>query len=775
MSFDGPRKIEEMGIEASYGSTSTRLLGVSTRRQGAGLDDPEFAAAAESTPLIIRPGAHETEEDEEKYTITLGRVRISLRDVKIVIIFCTLLIGVVAFALQVEPEVDNTFALSGDYPLFIPLAEDYQASYIAIDMSIPMASTYNPRKVVHPDGLNLYVRLEYKVTLGDESTWLPVPDQYTTVILQEANSTHSVSEEDIEVDILYVNTFPAEVVLRLNFTTSSLDPIAIKVQILEHGSIYRYKELFGALVLGGMYVLIIFEIIDRTVSAIVGSFIALAVLSALGDRPSLELIVSWIEYNTLALLFGMMIIVGVSSNTGLFEWIAHKAYEMSKGNIWRLVLILSIFTGVVSGVLDSVTSVLLLTPVIVRLCKVGNIDPIPVLITIVMICNIGGIATAVGDPHMIIIVNNKAIIKDGLDFATVFFYMAPAAVIILTTTLFFLKWWYRREFGIVTKLSTPMELHLRKEIDIWRETAKCLNPSSPEERQVKEMLQMYIAKLQAEAHSPSALSSDGSSQSLVHVAQPSSLSSAAQDSRALEDNAPASTMEGLEALRKECQIHDKRLFIMCISVLSVVVFLFFIENFIDKWIHLPLAWVALLGAIVLMVLADIKDIGAVLHKVEWGTLIFFGALFVLIESVDRLGLVNLVGNKIAEIIAGVSEESRLPVACVLLVWFSSIASAIIDSIPYTTAMMPIVVRLSQDPTLNLPLRAMALSLALGTGLGSNGTLLGATANLVMAGLAEQYGFPIGFVKFCKVGLPVMFLTSIVGSIYVLVVFCLFKL
>jgi len=143
---------------------------------------------------------------------------------------------------------------------------------------------------------------------------------------------------------------------------------------------------------------------------------------------------------------------------------------------------------------------------------------------------------------------------------------------------------------------------------------------------------------------------------------------------------------------------------------------------------------------------------------------------VLIESVDQLGLVDLVGTELSSVISNVREDSRLMVSIVMLVWVSAVASAIIDSIPYTTAMLPIVIQLSQEPSLNLPLRPLVLSLALGTGLGSNGTLLGATANLVMAGLAEQYGFPIGFVKFAKTGLPVMFISSLMATIYLIVIF-----
>jgi len=186
-----------------------------------------------------------------------------------------------------------------------------------------------------------------------------------------------------------------------------------------------------------------------------------------------------------------------------------------------------------------------------------------------------------------------------------------------------------------------------------------------------------------------------------------------------------------------------------------------------------MAWIAVLGALTLMVLADIHDMEVILHKVEWSTLIFFAALFVLMEGLDRLGLVSLIGNHLADMIAHVGEEKRLLVAIILIVWISAIVSAIIDSIPYTTAMIPIVIQLANDPSLNLPLRPLIYSLAFGTGLGGNGTLIGATANIVCAGLAEQYGYPISFVTFFKAGMPIMLLSVFISTIYLIFVFIIF--
>jgi len=203
--------------------------------------------------------------------------------------------------------------------------------------------------------------------------------------------------------------------------------------------------------------------------------------------------------------------------------------------------------------------------------------------------------------------------------------------------------------------------------------------------------------------------------------------------------------------------------------------MFFLENFIGSWVHLPLPWIAVLGALTLMVLADIEDMEVILHKVEWSTLIFFAALFVLMEGLDRLGLVGLIGDYIAEVIAKVDPGSRLTVSIIVILWVSAIVSAIIDSIPYTTAMIPIILKLAADTSLGLPLRPLLYSLAFGTGLGGNGTLIGSSANLVCAGLAEQYGYPITFMDFFKVGMPLMLISVFIANIYLLIVFVGFGL
>ncbi|TDH08087.1 hypothetical protein EPR50_G00093930 [Perca flavescens] len=143
-----------------------------------------------------------------------------------------------------------------------------------------------------------------------------------------------------------------------------------------------------------------------------GSLAALAALAVIGDRPSLVTVVEWIDYETLALLFGMMVLVAIFSETGFFDYCAVKAYQLSRGRVWPMIMILCLIAAILSAFLDNVTTMMLFTPVTIRLCEVLNLDPRHVLIAEVIFTNIGGAATAVGDPPNVIIVSNQDLRKE---------------------------------------------------------------------------------------------------------------------------------------------------------------------------------------------------------------------------------------------------------------------------------------------------------------------------------------------------------------------------
>ncbi|KAF9404662.1 hypothetical protein HW555_014230 [Spodoptera exigua] len=188
--------------------------------------------------------------------------------------------------------------------------------------------------------------------------------------------------------------------------------------------------------------------------------------------------------------------------------------------------------------------------------------------------------------------------------------------------------------------------------------------------------------------------------------------------------------------------------------------------------RVTLGWTALLGALLLLTLAHREDLKSVLHRVEWSTLLFFAALFVLMDALSKLGLIGYIGGWTEALILRVDESDRLAVALILMV--SGITSAFVDNVPLTTVMVRVVTSLGTHPTLNLPIEPLIWALSFGVCLGGNGTLIGASSNVVCVGLAEQHGYKITFMQFFQIGFPVMIGHLVVATVYLLVCHCVFS-
>ncbi|XP_040825882.1 P protein [Ochotona curzoniae] len=497
----------------------------------------------------------------------------------------------------------------------------------------------------------------------------------------------------------------------------------------------------AAAILAGVYGLIIFEIVHRTLAAMLGSLAALAALAVIGDRPSLTQVVEWIDFETLALLFGMMILVAIFSETGFFDYCAVKAYRLSRGRVWTMIIMLCLIAAVLSAFLDNVTTMLLFTPVTIRLCEVLNLDPRQVLIAEVIFTNIGGAATAIGDPPNVIIVSNQELRKMGLDFAgfTAHMFVGICFILLVSFPLLRLLYWNRKLYN-----KEPSEIvELKHEIHVWRLTAQRISPASREETAVRGLL---MGKVLALEH-------------LLARRLHSFNRQISQEDKNWETN--------IQELQKKHRISDQILLIKCLTVLGFVIFTFFLNSFVPG-VHLDLGWIAILGALWLLILADIHDFEIILHRVEWATLLFFASLFVLMEALAHLHLIEYVGEQTALLIKMVPEDQRLAAAIILIIWVSALASSLIDNIPFTATMIPVLLSLSQDPEVSLPTPPLMYALALGACLGGNGTLIGASANVVCAGIAEQHGYGFSFMEFFRLGFPMMMVSCIVGMCYLLV-------
>ena len=407
------------------------------------------------------------------------------------------------------------------------------------------------------------------------------------------------------------------------------------------------------------YALIISEKIHRTIIGICG-----AMLMILLGIISQETAIHHIDFNTLGLLMGMMVIVNITSETGLFNYLAIWAAKKVKAKPISLLVALSILTAVCSALLDNVTTVLLTVPITFSITKQLNVDVKPFLIAQILSSNIGGTATLIGDPPNIMI--GSAVGLQFMDFIT---NLAAICVLIFIVTI-----------GI--------------------------------------LIVLYGNKLHT------------------------------------TDDLRAKVMQ----LDEKSQIVEPRLLKKCLFALAITISLFVLHG----QLHLDTATAAMTGAGLLLLISFPQKeamIAKVLSKVEWLAIFFFAGLFILVGALVETGVIKMLAEEAIKITNG-----DLTATSMLILWMSAYASAFIDNIPFVATLIPLIQDMGQMGMTNLD--PVWWSLALGACLGGNGTLIGASANVVVASMAAQRGKPISFISFMKIALPMMTLSIAISSVYV---------
>lgn len=479
---------------------------------------------------------------------------------------------------------------------------------------------------------------------------------------------------DEKVSVDFDNPSEEHSILVYSTDEETILTFTLHVSTLTH--LAESSVIVAAVVLVTVYLFILLEVIHRTLVAIFGSMVALFFLFLMngGRTLSIASVMLFMEWSTLGLLFGMMIIVGELSHTGIFEWFAVRLLVSSKGSFRRLMVLLCGLTAVASAFLDNVTTMLLVAPVTIDMCKILNVDPRPYLIGEVILSNVGGTATMIGDPPNIIIGTSIESI-DFVDFIIniapcVFFFLIPVSLVMVL-------WLYNYYF---TAFQMP-ELNIQE-------------------------------------------------------------------------------------LKKTYPIYDEPRLLIAGTVAVFVILSFFLHPVHHK----DTAWIALIGALLTISFTNPHDVqDALRNHIEWDTLLFFAGLFVLVEACAEMGLLDAIGDMLSSYISSQPESSQLPIAITLIIWVSAIASAFIDNIPWTATMIPIIQILAAElPTLDINTLAWALSL--GACLGGNGTLLGASANIVTAGIATNKGYNVSFLNFLYPGFMVMLVTVAISNIYLLVIF-----
>jgi Na+/H+ antiporter NhaD/arsenite permease-like protein len=424
------------------------------------------------------------------------------------------------------------------------------------------------------------------------------------------------------------------------------------------------QELIALAVFCLTYALIIDGRIHRAVVAMVG-----AAIVVLASVVPWDAAFQYIDFGTIFLLMGMMIIVNTAQKSGMFEFIAIKTARMAGGNPLKLLVLFSLVTAVVSAFLDNVTTVLLLTPLLIYIAGVMEVSVVPYCIAEIFASNIGGAATLIGDPPNIMIGSAA-----NLSFNDFLVNMGPVVVVDL--------------FVVVAMMA---------------------------------YLNRHTLILDAEKKS--------------HID------------------------ETLGNLDEDSAITDRILFYKSLVIISAVVILFLLHDSIG----LEPEAIALIAAAVFLFWSRIAP-DDIFREIEWTALFFFGGLFIVVGALVQTGLISDAASVIAGSLGASGSNGILIIA-----WFSALASAFVDNIPLTATMIPLI----QDLGTAMDVSDLWWALSLGACLGGNGTAIGASANIVVLGIAEENDIAITFKEFIKMGMPVLFVTVGIGSFLLLLRAALF--
>ncbi len=236
----------------------------------------------------------------------------------------------------------------------------------------------------------------------------------------------------------------------IDVSSTYTHPVSFTLAAVKQSPLSQYSVIVAALIMVFVYVLILLEWIHRTLVAIYGSMVALFFFFLMngGETESIKTIMLHQEWSTLGLLFGMMLLVGELSHTGVFEWLAVRLLVSSNGSFRRLLVLLSLLTALASAFLDNVTTMLLLAPVTIDMCSILHVDPRPYLIAEVILSNIGGTATLIGDPPNIIIGSSF----DEVGFVDFIIHILPCIFFIVTPICLGLILWIYNPYMIMKKM-----------------------------------------------------------------------------------------------------------------------------------------------------------------------------------------------------------------------------------------------------------------------------------------------------------------------------------
>lgn len=404
--------------------------------------------------------------------------------------------------------------------------------------------------------------------------------------------------------------------------------------------------------------LIISERVHRTAAAMAGAMVLILTGVMSADKA-----LSYIDFNTIGVLVGMMIFVAIVRRSGMFEYIAVRAAKAVHGDPWKIMVAFTLITAVLSAILDNVTTVLLVGPMSIAIARMLKIDPVPFLMGQILASNVGGTATLIGDPPNIMI--GSAAHLSFMDFLE---NTGFAVLFILVVLILLMKIVYEKKIELGTV-----------------------------------------------------------------------------DTGAIEKLDPSKSITNRALMKKGIIV------LICV----IVGFMFHDKLGIESSV------IALTAAAVMLIIGR-EDVNEAIQDVEWTTILFFMSLFVVVGGLTETGIIKELASKIID-----ATNGHPMVTMLVLLWASALLSSILDNIPFVATLIPLILAMQAD---GIDVTSFWWAISLGACLGGNGTMIGASANVVLSDISTKHGYPITFKSYLKVGMPFMLLSIVIATVFLVVKF-----
>ncbi|XP_061400000.1 P protein-like [Musca vetustissima] len=498
---------------------------------------------------------------------------------------------------------------------------------------------------------------------------------------------------------------------QLLFFSNSLEIIALE---LFAAPVYAPKTsiiIWGLILFAIIYFVMTSDLLHHTFAAIICSSLATGIVAAVHIRPSLEEVFHSIEFDVIMAFFGISLIMEILAETGLQDYLAAWSYEMANGHIWPLLNVLFLTSMGLALIFDDLSLILFLTPICLRLCEIMHLNCAPVLSCLIIAINLGCSLTPSSSITNYLIYHHQDLDPKISSSGSFMLHMLPASLLTLLQSYIHLRLQFLNSAQIGTKEPLQVE-RLKRLTRVWRKVSDRMGAYSLDERSAKDTVDTRIRSLRKRL------------KRLGRMPEP-----------------PSGFKEKVLKLRQNFHIKKLPLLTACLAAIFVR-FFFTILNGSFNSIAISLGWVSILAALLCFSLCNYEDLEGVLGRIDWASMLFISALFIIINMLGKLGLPEAIGLMMEQTLEGLENKYRLTVAILSILGISSGLSLFLSNVSLINILLPIIATLARNEQLNLPLMPLVWSLALGCSLGANASLVSGVVNIACAGVASKHGYSI---------------------------------